>query len=77
MWRGEDRDAFRKRHSLTPKQVRWLQCTAEHVVARCDGGTDSASNIVAACLRCNRGRHARSKPLEPSDFSLLVRKRVR
>jgi len=32
--------------------------TAEHLVARMDGGKDTASNIVAACRRCNEARHA-------------------
>lgn len=35
-----------------------LQCTAEHLVAKQDGGRDDGSNIVAACLHCNRLRHA-------------------
>lgn len=32
--------------------------TAEHLVARADGGKDTRGNIVAACRRCNATRHA-------------------
>lgn len=32
--------------------------TAEHLVARMDGGKDTRGNIVAACRRCNESRHA-------------------
>jgi len=32
--------------------------TAEHLVARMDGGKDTRQNIVAACRRCNEMRHA-------------------
>lgn len=31
--------------------------TAEHLVARMDGGKNTRSNIVAACRRCNALRH--------------------
>jgi 5-methylcytosine-specific restriction endonuclease McrA len=32
--------------------------TAEHLVARMNGGGNTRSNIVAACRRCNASRHA-------------------
>jgi len=32
--------------------------TAEHLVARMDGGKDTRGNIVAACRCCNASRHA-------------------
>jgi 5-methylcytosine-specific restriction endonuclease McrA len=32
--------------------------TAEHLVARMDGGGDTPGNIAAACRHCNAGRHA-------------------
>ena len=34
------------------------RCTAEHLSAKCCGGRDRASNIVAACQYCNQQRHA-------------------
>jgi hypothetical protein len=32
--------------------------TAEHLIARRDGGADTRGNVVAACLSCNHSRHA-------------------
>jgi hypothetical protein len=53
--------------------VAWLaQCTAEHLIARCDGGKDAADNIVAACARCNDGRHQLPVPPQPSDYRRYV-----
>lgn len=49
-----------------------LRCTAEHLVARCDGGTDAASNIVAACARCNHTRHKLCRPPEPLTYRKIV-----
>lgn len=63
-------------HGLTLKQAELLQCTAEHLKARCDGGSDEAANIVAACRTCNRRRHARKRPLAPAAYRSFVRARV-
>ena len=68
MWLGHEGKEFRQRHSLTKKQARGLRCTAEHLKARRDGGGNAAHNIVAACLRCNGGRHQQKQVLEPSGF---------
>jgi len=54
-----------------------LQCTAEHLIARQDGGSDSARNIVAACRFCNSTRHKLASPLEPEQFRLHVTRRIR
>jgi 5-methylcytosine-specific restriction endonuclease McrA len=56
MWLGNCTD-FARIDRLTLHAAEELRCTAEHVKARCNGGKDNASNIVAACLACNRGRH--------------------
>lgn len=32
------------------------QATREHLIRRCDGGTDADSNIVMACAGCNHER---------------------
>ena len=77
MWIGKDDKSFRERYSLTSGQARALRCTAEHVIARCDGGKDNAENIVAACERCNFGRHARKKPKTPTEFAAHVGRRIR
>jgi len=53
-----------------------LRCTAEHLVAQCDGGTNAAANIVAACARCNHTRHLLHKPPEPPAYRRLVAKQV-
>jgi hypothetical protein len=54
-----------------------LQCTAEHLQARCDGGSDQVANIAAACWHCNQLRHRRRRPLGPTEFLQYVQHRVR
>ena len=78
MWLATPSD-FATQYRLSLKQARLLQCTAEHLVARCDGGLDARQNIVAACFWCNQRRHARKTPLDPvryqAQVSALVRQR--
>ena len=76
MWRAQELDVFCERFSLTRRQALQLRCTAEHVTARCDGGRDGSHNIVAACLRCNRGRHGRKNPYDPKAFVGYVQGRI-
>lgn len=76
MWRANEQEAFSRQHRLTPKQVLALRSTAEHLIARCDGGGDGAGNVVAACQRCNNGRHQRKRAPEPSAFLAFVERRV-
>jgi len=54
-----------------------LRCTAEHLVARCEGGGNNAENIVAACDHCNRTRHRRKSPPDPENYRIEVQARVR
>jgi 5-methylcytosine-specific restriction endonuclease McrA len=61
--------------SETPGYLK-LQCTAEHLVARKDGGRDVEQNIVAACAHCNATRHKRKLPPEPEPYQREVQKRV-
>ena len=75
MW-SDDSTAFANQHGISPHLAKWLQCTAEHLHARCDGGTDAAKNIAAVCWLCNHRRHARRSPLTPQQYQQLVRKRV-
>ena len=56
MW-TEDRNKFARKHNITLKYAARFQCTAEHLLARCDGGEDKTNNIVAACRICNSTRH--------------------
>ena len=75
MWLGHP-GSFPARYGLTLKEAAILQCTAEHLVARSDGGSDDPSNIVAACDHCNKKRHARPIPLEPGPYKRLVDQRM-
>lgn len=56
--------------------ARRLQCTAEHLVPRSEGGRDSATNIVAACAHCNHTRHRQKRPPQPPQYRAQVRGRV-
>lgn len=67
---------FASKHNITPAQAKRLQCTGEHLEARQDGGSDTHSNIVAACLHCNQGRHCRNQAPPPDLYKQLVRKRM-
>jgi len=53
-----------------------LQATAEHLVARCKGGTDAPDNIVAACRFCNTRRHQTKHPLTPEAYARRVQARL-
>jgi 5-methylcytosine-specific restriction endonuclease McrA len=53
-----------------------LACTAEHLVARSDGGGNGPENIVAAHSFCNRVRHARKHPMSPTKYKQHVQGRV-
>jgi len=75
MWQGSV-EAFAKHHGLTMKQARHFQCTAEHLVARQDGGRDGYWNIAAACIRCNQLRHKRKVPMKPEQYKTYVRNRI-
>lgn len=75
MWE-KNPDAFSREHGFTSSRAKALQCTAEHLIARQDGGADSPSNIVAACRYCNGRRHARKFPLESESFRQHVQKRL-
>lgn len=61
---------------LRPRSASPLRCTAEHLVARQDGGKNARSNLAAACLFCNRGRHRRKQPLSPDAYRNLVQQRM-
>jgi hypothetical protein len=65
---------FCKLHKLDRGQAKPLKCTAEHLVAKKDGGTGRRSNIVAACHYCNSRRfdHANADP-SPKKFKRYVR----
>ena len=76
MWLS-DVKGYSSRHQLSPAQSRPFRCTAEHLVARRDGGSNAHANIVAACFTCNKRRHARSRSLTVEAYRHLVRSRLR
>ena len=65
-----------KPYGITKKQANRLQCTAEHLTPRSEGGSDMASNLVAACLHCNSTRHKRKIPPSPDRYLSQVRSRI-
>jgi 5-methylcytosine-specific restriction endonuclease McrA len=67
MWQDSP-TKFAAKHRVTEREAQIFRCTAEHLVARQDGGTDAPSNIVAACLFCNQNRHRRTPPPAPEDY---------
>jgi hypothetical protein len=60
------------RFPVTERQVGKHRCTGEHLIAHSEGGTAKSTNIVAACLRCNQGRHKRKIVPVPEAFKKLV-----
>ncbi len=75
MWTG-DCKSFAAQHRLPPKLALLLQCTAEHLLARQDGGSNTRENVAAACLVCNRRRHARKRAPPPEQYRALVAHRM-
>lgn len=64
MWQASP-EKFAQEHHLTLKQARAFKCTAEHLLARSEGGTNAPGNIAAACAFCNSMRHRAKHPLSP------------
>ena len=62
--------------NFPPRYLRRLQCTAEHLVPLSQGGLTNATNIVAACLYCNRTRHKAKRPLDFATFKARVQRRL-
>ena len=54
-----------------------LRCTAENLVPRSEGGSETSDNIVAACVHCNRTRHKRKQPPPSHVYRDEVTRRVR
>lgn len=76
MWQSTNQDEFSQSYNLTKGQAPWLQCTAEHLTAKSDGGGNERSNIVAACRYCNEKRHQYRKPPSPERYKKLVTGRI-
>lgn len=71
-----DLGGFRVRYKLSKSQALQLKCTAEHLEARSDGGTDSPENVAAACWLCNQRRHRRRRAPCPEVYRRLVQQRI-
>jgi hypothetical protein len=52
-----------------------FRATAEHVVARRDGGR-LGNNIKLACVRCNTLRHARKRVRSHEAYKAMVARRI-
>ncbi|NNC52061.1 MAG: hypothetical protein HKO08_03355 [Erythrobacter sp.] len=50
-----------------------FRATAEHLLARSEGGADCPGNVVAACWYCNSHRHRARSPLSPEKYAEKVR----
>ncbi|MDQ4680346.1 hypothetical protein BWP19_02830 [Stenotrophomonas maltophilia] len=62
---------------LRPRSAALFRCTAEHLLARQDGGKDVADNVVAACHLCNLRRHKRPTPApSPDAYRVRVQQRM-
>ena len=75
MWL-DNPEAFAKKHKISINGASLFKCTAEHLLARQDGGKDVESNIVAACQFCNQKRHHCKKPKDPISFKRFVSTRL-
>lgn len=75
MWESSPAPLIRQ-YGLTPTEARSLQCTGEHLHPRSDGGSDHASNIVAACKHCNSTRHRTPNVLSPGQYQKKVQKQI-
>lgn len=76
MWESNP-EAFAARHKISLAQARRFQCTAEHLIARQDNGTDARQNIVAACYHCNHTRHKMNPAPNPEALRQVVIKQLK
>jgi len=75
MWL-QDIKGFCRRHNIAPDQALKLKCTAEHLIARKDGGPDTDENIVAACDFCNQARHLSEDAKSADEFLIFAREEL-
>jgi 5-methylcytosine-specific restriction endonuclease McrA len=75
MWTSHPK-VFCNQYKISNKSALLLKCTAEHVIARQDGGSDQRNNIVAACLYCNRTRHKAKNALPIDKYKAKVIRRM-
>lgn len=62
---------------LRPRSAATFQSTAEHLLARQNGGKEVVGNVVTACHLCNRRRNKRPTPApSPETYRLRVQRRM-
>lgn len=71
-----DPSNFVAEHRISRKQAALVRSTAEHLKPLSEGGPNSRTNIVAACLYCNTTRHKARRPLAPDAYRARVQRRV-
>jgi hypothetical protein len=71
-----DPSTFARSYGISERLVRRVRCSAEHLTARRDGGTDTRSNIAAVCWHCNRLRHAGKTPMPADRYRDYVRRKI-
>ena len=69
-------EEFTNKYKITIKGAALFKCTAEHLLAKQDGGKDHESNIVAACHYCNQKRHKCKLPKDPISYKQFVTNRL-
>lgn len=75
MW-NKNLEEFAKHNEISVKSAKKFQCTAEHLTAQCDCGSNAYKNIVAACKFCNQTRHKKKKALSPPKYKKYVKRRL-
>ena len=68
---------FALAYGLSKAIAKALQCTAEHLHARCDGGRNVAKNIAAACITCNQRRHRMNPAPTPDRYREIVQRQMK
>lgn len=72
----DDPDTFRAQFPMSAPQHALRRCTAEHLIAKQDGGGNEPENVVAACWLCNARRHRCRRVRAPGSHRKYVQSRV-
>lgn len=73
----QDINRFCAHYDLSKEHALAFKCTAEHLIARTDGGPDTDDNIVAACHYCHQVRHEEVEALTPDKYINLARTEIK
>ena len=68
IWEEPYKERFAAALGVPPARLHFLRSSAEHLVARQDGGPDAAANVAAACWWCNWKRHAHRSASAPGPM---------